>query len=289
MRFLIFFSIVAVIAVASLVLITSQPPELPLTSLPQSSLPSASVAKPAEGKSPAGYSVSLVQPKQEKKEPEWRKTALSLYEKYGEKGEKTRSEIESKKEPESASSTVTVMSSAPAAASEGITRVTQSSAPGISQPGTIPTQSTSPAATSSSDTALSSSGSAASLSPEKQSDTTQETQVMPGQTTAIFVTRSIKVLSSGFQVTLNITIGEHITGLIVTEVIPEGYAIYSANPNYAKKVGNKHSWLFYGTSLSNQQIVYEIRGLGTGAITGSFTSSRGSGIITGDVRVGGQS
>lgn len=262
-------------------------PALPLkpeniSSRPSSDLaaaPEKPVSLPAEAKHP------------ESTEPEWLKTAVALYQKYQDTWRKTPSSTFVEKsisvsartvrQPDSLSEspaispgTTSLPGSSPTSISSGVAaspaeKRTPETSPAVSSPVAVASltgSSTTPADTTGSETG-----------PENNS----------GQVAPVFITRKIKPLTGGGnQVILTITIGETISGLIVTEEIPENYAIYSASPNYAKKVNQAHKWLFYGTSVPSQQIVYEVRGRGSGNISGSFTSSRGSGIITGDSRLG---
>lgn len=118
------------------------------------------------------------------------------------------------------------------------------------------------------------------------SDGTPPTQGPPNYT-GVSVIRSIQPFSGGAYIRLNVEVTDsRVNGIIVTENIPDSYSVASATPAISKRTGNSIKWLFYGTSLTNQTINYELRGAGKTTITGSFSSSFGSGSTTGDSQLG---
>ncbi len=133
---------------------------------------------------------------------------------------------------------------------------------------------------------------ATSPSPSPQpgsADTTpsQPSQEQPPSTAGVTVTRSIQPFTGGAYIRLNVNVGNsRVNGIIVTENIPESYTVSSATPSISKRTGNSIKWLFYGASLTNQTINYELRGTGKTTISGSFSSSLGSGSTTGDFQIG---
>jgi len=258
-------------------------PSLPVKH--QTSYQPVSPDLPVSSRKPVFAPFEAQQP--ESTEPEWLKTAVALYEKYQDTWRKTPSSAFVEKSISVSGSTVSqpdsLAESPPVSQGTTTSPVTISSHVPASPaekkiPQTLPAAPGPAAVASLADTS-------SPRSDTSGPDTTPDSN--SGQVAPVFVTRKIKPLpGGGNQVILTITIGETISGLIVTEEIPENYTIYSATPNYAKKVNQAHKWLFYGTSVPSQQIVYEVKGRGSGNISGSFTSSRGSGIITGDFRLG---
>ena len=248
---------------------------------------------PAREKSQApASSFSFRQPEETAgSEPAWLKTALALYEKYENQWQKM------KPAPETSALEVKVPSSPPpeSEVTPAAPAVPEKPAEVVRVPATAtPPASAAPVSTvasSPAETPVFSGGSSVRTTPAadsgKESSDAGNDTTTPEQLAPIFITRTIRPFGGGAQVTLNITVGEAISGLIITEQLPEGYAVYSASPNYAKKVGNAYKWLFYGSTISSQQVIYEIRGKGTGSLSGYFNSSRGQGIITGDSKVGG--
>ncbi|HPP66865.1 MAG TPA: hypothetical protein PKX05_03010 [bacterium] len=109
----------------------------------------------------------------------------------------------------------------------------------------------------------------------------------PPSGAGVNVIRSIQPFTGGAYVRLNINVSNNkINGIIITENIPESYTVASAAPGISKRTGNSVKWLFYGASLTSQTINYELRGTGKATISGSFSSSLGSGSITGDSSIG---
>ncbi|HNS32357.1 MAG TPA: hypothetical protein PKN36_05225 [bacterium] len=90
----------------------------------------------------------------------------------------------------------------------------------------------------------------------------------------------VRSVSSNY-VTLNITVNTDISGLIIVETLPPAYSILSATPNYSKKSNNDYRWLIYGKSVPSQTVTYRLDGSGGGSITGTYKSTKGSGVITG--------
>ncbi|MCM8804969.1 MAG: hypothetical protein NC833_06915 [Candidatus Omnitrophica bacterium] len=119
--------------------------------------------------------------------------------------------------------------------------------------------------------------------PEK--DENKEGSSNPEENEDIEVIR--KITSSGgiINVTLLVNIKTQISGIIITENIPSNYNISSASPMYNKKTQNTYKWLFYGKSIGNQTIYYQLEGGGEGLIEGSFSTSLGTWLIKGDKKI----
>jgi len=139
---------------------------------------------------------------------------------------------------------------------------------------------------SSSSSSSSPSSPPASPTPSAAEDSSPKENNTP-QASGVTVTRSIQPFTGGAYVRLNIIVSNNsVNGIIVTENIPESYTVASSTPSISKKTGNSIKWLFYGASLTNQTITYELRGSGKATISGAFSSSLGSGSTTGDSQIG---
>lgn len=101
----------------------------------------------------------------------------------------------------------------------------------------------------------------------------------------IVVMRKIESNQGIKYVTLSVNFNTEVSGIIITENIPENYTVISASPMYSKKVGNSYKWLFYGKNIENRTIYYQLKGEGEGNITGNFNTSLGNGIIKGDTKI----
>jgi len=109
----------------------------------------------------------------------------------------------------------------------------------------------------------------------------------PPQTAGVTVTRTIQMSSGGAYIRLSVAVKDsRVSGIIVSENIPEGYTLVSSTPSISKRTGNSVKWLFYGTSLTDQTITYQLQGSGKAIISGSFSSTLGSGNTTGDYQIG---
>jgi len=125
-----------------------------------------------------------------------------------------------------------------------------------------------------------------SPTPSAAEDSSPKENITP-QTPGVTVTRSIQPFTDGAYVRLNVIVSDNrVNGIIVTENIPESYTVANSTPSISKRTGNSIKWLFYGTSLTNQTITYELRGSGKATISGAFSSSLGSGSTTGDSQIG---
>ncbi|MGB9643382.1 MAG: hypothetical protein ACPL3Q_09360 [Candidatus Ratteibacteria bacterium] len=138
---------------------------------------------------------------------------------------------------------------------------------------------------------VSSSPSTAPSQPDSQNPPSPENPPQqpetPSQTAGVTVTRSIQISSGGAFVRLSVNVKDtRINGIIVSENIPEGYTLISSTPSISKRTGNSIKWLFYGTSLTDQTITYQLQGSGKAIISGSFSSTLGSGNTTGDYQIG---
>lgn len=123
--------------------------------------------------------------------------------------------------------------------------------------------------------------------PPPPSPDTPPIQPQPAQNIGVTVVRSIQNISGGAYVRLNVSVTDaKVSGIIVSENIPEGYMLVTSTPAVSKRIGNTVKWLFYGTSLTDQTINYEIKGSGKAAISGSYSSTFGSGNTTGESQVG---
>lgn len=134
-----------------------------------------------------------------------------------------------------------------------------------------------------------SSSSGTSQSQDNQTDSAggkESSSNEPSTNAAVSIIRTINRFEGGAYISLKITVTGQTSGLIVTEIVPTGYSISSSSPTYARKKNNTYKWLLYGKSISDQSISYEVRGTGSGNISGSFNSNSGSGNITGDSLLG---
>lgn len=77
------------------------------------------------------------------------------------------------------------------------------------------------------------------------------------------VFRTVEVSESGAIVALTADFPGETTGVIITEVLPEGYSISSANPAYSKSNGNEYRWILYAGQLENGAVVYSVPGART--------------------------
>lgn len=123
--------------------------------------------------------------------------------------------------------------------------------------------------------------------PESGGTTPQQPQEQPPQTSGVSVLRSIQNTADGAYIRLSVNVSDaRVNGIIVTENLPDNYTFVNATPIVSKRTGNSIKWLFYGTSLTGQTINYEVKGSGRATISGSFSSTLGSGSTTGDSQVG---
>jgi len=106
------------------------------------------------------------------------------------------------------------------------------------------------------------------------------------ENTDIEAIRKIYQRNNLVDVSIEIKINSNdISGLIVSERIPQNYTISLSSPQFSKKTNNEYKWLFYGKSLGSQTINYQLQGSGEGVISGDFKSSKGSGYIKGDSKI----
>ncbi len=109
----------------------------------------------------------------------------------------------------------------------------------------------------------------------------------PSQSSGVSVVRTIQNTSEGSYIRLTVSVTDtRINGIIVSENIPDGYTVVSSTPAISKRTGNTIKWLFYGTSLTDQTISYQLTGSGKATVSGSFSSTLGSGTTTGDSQLG---
>ncbi len=123
--------------------------------------------------------------------------------------------------------------------------------------------------------------------PDSGGDTTPQPPQPPVQSAGVDVIRTIQNTTEGAYIRLNVNVKDtKVNGIIVTENLPDNYTLVNASPTVSKRTGNSIKWLFYGTSLTGQTINYEIKGTGRATISGSFSSTLGSGNTTGDAQLG---
>lgn len=124
-------------------------------------------------------------------------------------------------------------------------------------------------------------------SPPSPAPPDQQPSEQPVQTPGVIVVRTIQNAGDTSYIRLNVNVSDtRVSGIIVSENLPDAYTLVSSSPPISKKTGNSVKWLFYGTSLTSQEINYQIKGSGRATISGSFSSTLGSGTTTGDSQVG---
>lgn len=239
---------------------------------------------------------------EQKVTPEWIKKLVSIHnQQYQQWQEKSSTETSSVLIASLISSSVVPSSPSPTSspsipASGG--SVSQPYSPIIRQPQAMPSLSTASGSPSSGIISTAMAGSSSGTTPQPGSGGTNPPQdqqppspetppEQPQQSSGVSVTRSIQSSSGSAYVRLDVKVTDNrVNGIIVSENIPDGYQLMNSSPAISKRVGNTVKWLFYGTSLTDQLITYEIKGTGKATISGSFSSSTGSGTITGDSQIG---
>lgn len=228
------------------------------------------------------------------KTPDWVKEVVSIYEKnYGLWREKTSTDTSSVLIASLTSSSIVPSSSITSGSSTAAVSIPSSTAESA-RPSSIVKSTTSsapPPASLSASAIISSPVSAPSNQPppaDSGSDTNPQQPSQPdSQNTGVNVVRTIQNTGDSAYIRLSVNVTDtRVNGIIVTENLPDGYTLVSASPVVSKRTGNSIKWLFYGTSLTSQVINYEIKGSGRASISGSFSSTLGSGTTTGDSQLG---
>jgi len=210
----------------------------------------------------ASKSTSTPADKEGKKpKPDWFNNLYALYEKYYPSWQTNRTVAPSSSVVSTPSSSLTASAVQPSLSGGGGGVPSSSSDRGLSSVSSSPEPISLPATNSaglkSSGSGSDSGGTPLSGSENKSENKDNNEETPPPASNVVMVARNIS--SSGGDVsyiTLNITVNTDVTGLIITENIPDGYSITSASPNYSKKVGNRYSWLLYGATVTSQTITY---------------------------------
>lgn len=71
--------------------------------------------------------------------------------------------------------------------------------------------------------------------------------------------RKIQKIKDGLDVKLIIIPKKETTGIIVEEIMPDGYELIFSEPNYIKKEGNLYKWLIWGKEIGKTEIRYKVK------------------------------
>jgi len=210
--------------------------------------------------------------------PEWLKKVISTHEKYYPSWQTGKSITASTQQKSTSSSNVASPSTfSPAIPTATSTTSLAAGATRVVSPAVVKTT---PATSSTGVGTPAFSGSGGGIIEENNENESgnDENNQPPVQPTPITIVRSID--SSGL-ITLVLTVQGEVSGLVIVETLPSGYTITSATPNYSKKSNTSYRWLLYGKSISSQSITYQVSGSDGGKISGTYSSTKGSGSITG--------
>ncbi|MBI4020624.1 MAG: hypothetical protein HY369_00105 [Candidatus Aenigmarchaeota archaeon] len=104
--------------------------------------------------------------------------------------------------------------------------------------------------------------------------------LLPSAAAQVTVTRAV----SGSSVTLSYTVSETLEGLIISEALPAGWALLTANPAADKENSTDVKWILIGKAgISSGTITYTVNAPTPGAITGFWKAIDSDGDIAGGV------